>query len=205
MTNKTSSLTASQRGRPREFDIDAALDGAIAVFTQKGFHGVSVSDLAAAMKVSAGSLYKAFPDKQAIFMAALNRYIALRQQEMAQKTTGFATGYDEIAAILQVYAELASGKVGQLGCLVVASNVELASNDENIARRIEGQLSSYEKRFVDLIIKGQNDGSVRKDIAPASTATMLLCLIQGMRVVGKVGYSLAAMQQMISQALKMLV
>ncbi|OSQ38904.1 TetR/AcrR family transcriptional regulator [Thalassospira mesophila] len=208
MTKTASSAPASnagQRGRPREFDLDAALDGAITVFTRKGFHGVSISELAGAMNVSAGSLYKAFPDKHAIYMAALNRYISLRQQQTARDIAAAANGYGAIAAMLQAYAALSSGEVGLLGCLVVASNVELASNDNDIAKRVKTQLDGYEKRFAELIATGQKDGSIRNDLDPDSMATTLVCLTQGMRVVGKSGATLATMQQTVAQALHMLV
>ncbi|WP_083240598.1 TetR/AcrR family transcriptional regulator [Methyloceanibacter methanicus] len=61
-------------GRPREFDIDKALDRAMGVFWQKGYEGASLQDLLQAMQIARGSLYKAFEDKHSIYLAALDRY-----------------------------------------------------------------------------------------------------------------------------------
>ncbi|PKR48930.1 TetR/AcrR family transcriptional regulator [Thalassospira marina] len=207
MTKAHSSPVSSpvgQRGRPREFDLDAALDGAIGVFTRKGFHGVSVAELAGAMNVSAGSLYKAFPDKHAIFIAALDRYICLRQANIAARLTNAQSGHAALAAILTAYAELASGEGGKLGCLVVASNVELGSDDAVVANRIAAQLGRYRQRFADLLKQGQLDGTIRADIDPDDMASLLLCVTQGMRVVGKTGQSFEAMQRTVSQMLLIL-
>ena len=61
-------------GRPREFEIDQALDRAMGVFWQKGYDGASLQDLLGAMQIARGSLYKAFEDKHSIYLATLDRY-----------------------------------------------------------------------------------------------------------------------------------
>jgi TetR/AcrR family transcriptional repressor of nem operon len=60
--------------RPREFDIDEALDRAMGVFWAKGYEGASLHDLLSAMQIARGSLYKAFHDKRSIYLAALDHY-----------------------------------------------------------------------------------------------------------------------------------
>lgn len=53
--------------RPSGFDPGAALDDAIMVFSERGYHATSISDLSKATTLTAGSLYKAFGDKRGIF------------------------------------------------------------------------------------------------------------------------------------------
>src|SRR5882757_6578187 len=74
MANVAISSTASRgRGRPREFDLDAALDKAVRVFRERGYHATSIADLTEAMNLASGSVYKAFKDKRTIFLAAFDR------------------------------------------------------------------------------------------------------------------------------------
>ena len=74
-------LAARGRGRPREFDIDEALAKAILVFRERGYHATSIADLTAAMGLAAGSVYKAFKDKRAVFLAAFDRYQTQRHRD----------------------------------------------------------------------------------------------------------------------------
>ena len=62
--------------RPREFDIDSALERAMELFWEKGYDGATLPDLTATMGISRPSLYAAFGDKQALFRRVLDRYAA---------------------------------------------------------------------------------------------------------------------------------
>lgn len=80
---------------PGEFDMDTALDRAVRVFSERGYHATSIGDLTAAMRLATGSVYKAFRDKHAVFLAAFERYAALRQEQTrsaAAKATMAASG-----------------------------------------------------------------------------------------------------------------
>lgn len=61
-------------GRPRSFDRAAALKSAMAVFWQRGYEGTALSDLTAAMGISAPSLYAAFDCKENLFREAIRLY-----------------------------------------------------------------------------------------------------------------------------------
>ena len=64
------------RGRPRSFDLEAAVECAMNVFWSRGYHATALPDLLRATKLSRGSLYAAFGGKHALFLRALDRYIA---------------------------------------------------------------------------------------------------------------------------------
>ena len=71
----------SPAGRPREFDEDDVLDRVVRQFWQHGYEATSLTDLVIATGVQKGSLYKAFGDKHALFMMALDRYVTNAERE----------------------------------------------------------------------------------------------------------------------------
>jgi AcrR family transcriptional regulator len=64
------------RGRPRTFDQDQALERAMRVFWERGFEGASLDVLLTEMQISPSSLYAVFGDKEELFKAAIDRYLA---------------------------------------------------------------------------------------------------------------------------------
>ena len=63
----------TQRGRPRTFDRDAALDAAMHLFWEHGFESTSLAQLKAVMGagISAPSFYAAFESKEALYTAVV--------------------------------------------------------------------------------------------------------------------------------------
>lgn len=177
------------RGRPRSFDIDEAVDRAVAVFCDRGYHATSIGDLTRAMDLAAGSVYKAFKDKRAVFLAALERYKAARDQALARRIADAATGRDRLRAALEFYAEASADEAGRHGCLVAGSVAGLATLDEELAAIVAEALKRVERRLAGLIEEGRADGSIPPGVDGPATARLMLCLVQGMRLVGKTGRS----------------
>ncbi|WP_027211401.1 TetR/AcrR family transcriptional regulator [Burkholderia sp. WSM2232] len=179
-------VTTRSRGRPRAFDEDQVLNRAIDLFSASGYSAAGISDLSQATGLTAGSLYKAYHDKEGIFAKALDRYITRREAEIAAMLEGAENGRAGIAALLSLYARLSQGKEGKLGCLMVAGIAELPqfSHAGDVLR---GQLSRRQSALINLVVRGQADGSITTTSAPATVADLLLALLYGMRVLGKAG------------------
>lgn len=191
-------------GRPREFAVDDVLDKAIVIFSELGFHATSMARLTDALGITEGSIYKAFKDKRGIFLAAFERYVSQRNARIAREVAGARTGRECVEAILSLYAQYSHGAAGRRGCLVVGSAVDMASTDAEMAKRVTSVLKVHEKRLVETIRQGQEDGSISSRLDAESTARLLLCVVQGMRVLGKTGRSHGEMMGVVENALELL-
>jgi len=185
-TPRTSAAPVRERGRPRTFDTDEALDNAMIVFRQKGFHASSVADLSEAMNLTAGSIYKAFKDKRSLFLRVFERYISVRNADLRARLQQHATGRARIAELLQFYLDSAREIEGRRGCLVVGSTVELQSLDEELSELVRQAVLRNRNFLTSLIREGQQDGSISATLDVETAAGLLLCVAFGMRVVGKV-------------------
>ena len=182
----------------------AALDSAVRVFRERGYHAASLADLGPAMRLANGSIYKAFSSKRALFLAAFDSYTARRTTALQQLLEAEACGLDKLRAMLAFYAEASSGAEGRHGCLVVGSAAEMSTYDPEMAGKVAAALQRVEAQIRDLIQLGQADGSVPAGVDAEAITTTLLCVLQGLRVVGKVGRSRADLMAAVSQAMRLL-
>jgi len=184
--------------------VDEALDKAIRVFCERGYHATSISDLTEAMGLTSGSVYKAFKDKRAVFIAAFDRDRVVRGEQLRRVIDTAKCGRDRIRDALEFYAESSHGAEGRRGCLVVGSAAELATFDRDIAERVKASLHKNETMMMALIRQGQADGSIPSAVDAETTARLMMCLLQGMRVVGKTGRSKAEMAAVADAAMALL-
>ena len=199
-----SSVEARGRGRPREFDVEQALEKAIDVFRQRGYDGTSMTDLLDGMALSRGSLYKAFKDKRSVFLAAYDRYTSINQERLQQAIEQADSGRARVLAVLNTYAVRASDENGRMGCLVVATAINLTTVDPEIASRVSASVDRLKKLLMRLLTEGKADGSVNAHIDERATAELILCLVQGMRILGKTSPHRAVMNRVVAEAMKLL-
>lgn len=183
------------RGRPRSFDVEAAVERAMNVFWSRGYHATALPDLLRATKLSRGSLYAAFGDKHSLFLRALDRYIADALTRMDAEFDPRREPVAGLRAYLAGYVERNSGANGRRGCLLVATAMELAGRDADVDRRIAGFFRDMEARVADALSRAKMAGKLADGVEPSSAARILVCFVEGLRVVGK-----TAPTRIISQA-----
>ena len=66
----------AERGRPRRFDRQAALERAMEVFWERGYQAASMTDLTEAMGINSPSLYAAFGSKEELYREAIGHFAA---------------------------------------------------------------------------------------------------------------------------------
>ncbi len=185
--------------------MNQALDRAVRVFSERGYHGTSISDLTREMGLAQGSIYKAFGDKQGVFIAGFERYRALRVDRLWQAVGTHGSGCERLRRALAFYVESSQGAEGLLGCLVVGSAAELSTFEPEVARHIISALERNEAFLADLVRAGQEDQSLASTVDPGAASRMLLCLVQGMRIIGKTGRTREEMQAAVDTALRALI
>jgi TetR/AcrR family transcriptional repressor of nem operon len=173
------------RGRPRSFDVDTAVERAMGLFWSRGYHATALPDLLRATKLSRGSLYAAFGDKHSLFLRALDCYIADALTRMDIELDPRREPIDGLRAYLAGYVDRASGAHGRRGCLVIATTMELAGRDADVNRRIASFFKAMEARVADALSRAKAAGKLADGIDPANAARILVCFVEGLRVISK--------------------
>ncbi|MDH2353288.1 TetR/AcrR family transcriptional regulator [Bradyrhizobium sp. SSUT18] len=175
--------------------MEAAVERAMGVFWSRGYHATALPDLLRATKLSRGSLYAAFGDKHSLFLRALDRYIAIASTRMDIELDPRREPVDGLRAYLAGYVDRNSGANGRRGCLLVATAMELAGRDAEIDRRIGSFFKAMEARVAGALSRAKAAGKLADGVEPSSAARILVCFVEGLRVVGK-----TAPTRIISQA-----
>ncbi len=155
------------------------------VFWSSGYHGASLPDLLKATKLSRGSLYAAFGDKHGLFLRAIDRYIEDALARLDAELNSPKSALAGLRACLAGYVDRTSGASGKRGCLVVATTMELAAQDNEVNYRIAKFFQTLEARLAAALTRAQEAGELAEGVEPASAARLLVCLVEGLRVVGK--------------------
>jgi TetR/AcrR family transcriptional regulator, transcriptional repressor for nem operon len=167
--------------RPREFELDEALEAAMGAFWVRGYEATSLNDLMQAMGLQKGSIYKAFGDKHALFLSALRHYLD-KMYEAQRETLATATSpRAALQAWLDRLIEASPAEGGSCrGCLAVNTLVELGPHDEEARRVLEAHFERVRALVMEQIRRGQEQGEVRRDVDAATFARFLMTVVAGL-------------------------
>lgn len=149
--------------RPREFDTDTVLEAAMKAFWNRGYEATSMADLMEVTGLQKGSLYKAFGDKHALFMATLKRYMETILDEMRAVAAQHEHPVKQLEKIMEHMIHKALHTDGCNGCYAVNVLAERSSYDEQAAAMLEQEKMNMANVFVPIFAQGQAMGAFRAD------------------------------------------
>jgi TetR/AcrR family transcriptional repressor of nem operon len=176
--------------RPREFDLDEALERAMNVFWSKGYEGASLQDLLGAMNIARGSLYKAFQDKRSIYLAALDLYDRVEIQRSVDGLCDRSAG--DGAARIRRFLEGARAAVvrhhDRRGCFLCNAAVDQAPVDPEIQGKVLAMMKRMERAVAETIGESPQAADWPAE-RRARTALTLTNAYVGLRVLARSGAS----------------
>lgn len=185
--------------RPREFDADAALDGAIGVFREHGFEGASTQMLVDAMGIGRQSLYDTFGDKWRLYRAAVRRY---GMGECAAHLEALRSGVRAISGIEAMLRRVA--RTADQPCLGVGSVCEFGVSRPDLVE-VNAPLGMILREALAARVRdAQREGDVAASLDPDAAAQFLIANIAGIRVAGRGGADREALNGLGELALKAL-
>jgi AcrR family transcriptional regulator len=168
-------------GRPREFDVEGALDRALEVFWRNGYEGASIADLTVAMGINPPSLYAAFGNKQALFRKALDRY-AQKRTAYWQDAFEAPTARGTVEHLLRKGADFLSEECNPPGCLFVRSTLSCSEAGEAVRRELTARRVAAEAALRERLERAKIEGEMPPHLDPAEYARYILTIMEGMSV-----------------------
>jgi TetR/AcrR family transcriptional repressor of nem operon len=168
-------------GRPRQFDEDEVLDAAMQAFWSKGYEATSLGDLMAATGLHKGSLYQAFGDKHALFLQALQRYLADMRRHKNECVARAATPLDGLRDAAHSMIDMANDDpVCPKGCMAINSLVELAPHDADVERIMNDHVRNMRESMEAALAAAQEAGQIGRERSPEVIAALMMTFMAGL-------------------------
>lgn len=140
---------------------DAILDTAAALVAEHGLLSVTMSQIAADSGIGRATLYKYFPEVEAIIAAWHDRQVTAHLQHLAEVRDGAGDAGEQLRAVLGTYALMIHGRPQHSQLVAVVHRSEHVAEAH---RRLHAFIE-------DLLREAVKTGDVRGDVAPHELAS----------------------------------
>ena len=169
------------RGRPRGFDPEVALKAASERFRTFGYAATSLDDLAAATGLARPSLYAAFGDKKALYLAALAR--THRRLEASFDALD-AAAPPKAVLLGTIFASTITGyltgEIAPAGCIAVSTASAEAVADPEIRAALLAFLHMQDSRMERVL-------AVAGIARPAAAARIVMSVLHSLAIRARAG------------------
>lgn len=187
--------------RPREYDEVELLDNTMETFWSLGYDRTSMEDLVTRSGVNRASIYAAYENKRELFLAGLQRYL---DSIVEQNVRRLKEAMPASQAVRGFFDDLLNAPRERLlrGCLMINSAVQIGTTDPEAAVLIRRAFGRVEQAIFKRLQEAKAAGDTAQDLDPRTRARLLMTVLQGLRVMGRVGTDAAAMRTAVEAALE---
>lgn len=191
--------------RSKAFDQQAILDKAIALFSAKGYHGISMQELVDGLGIHRSSLYDTFGDKMHLFESALRRYQEQNSRLMREQLEATTNLRETLLYIFdQIRRESMDHHQAGMGCLMVNSAVEMAPDEKIVASIFHDNLRQIGESFTHAFARAQQRGEITTALSPEALAAFFMNTVNGLRVWEKAGVDQQTFDAVVKATMKVL-
>ena len=181
--------------RTKAFDTDEVLDRALRIFWRNGYEGTSMQDLVDGMQINRASIYDTFGNKEALYLAALQRYQTHHQRQVRQLIEQHASVRDALDALLENMIQESLNDPEKKGCFVVNATTGLANRHEAVNRLVTENEERMAYAFAELVKQGQSRGEIAAQQDPCALSSYIFSSLQGLRVLAVTNADLTTLRR----------
>lgn len=138
---------------------------------------ITTGDIAEAIGLTQGALFRHFPSKEAIWLAAM-QWVREELMRRIESAAAAATGpMNALQAVFEAHVDFAASLPG-VPRLIFHELQQPA--DSATKREVRSLLQHYRKLLVHLLVSAADQGEAERELDTDSAATMFIGLIQGL-------------------------
>ena len=168
--------------RHEQFDTEDVLMRAMNLFWRQGYQATSMTDLAKVMGLGRASIYNEFGSKHGLFVRALRHYDKVWRENWLADLTKSSSPREAILDVFEAAIDACLADGSRDGCLLINTALELLPHDPEVADIVTRAFTEMEAFFRTSVERGKALGEIRDTVAEERTASTLLSLFIGLRV-----------------------
>lgn len=154
-------------------------------FWERGYEGLSIEDLVHSTGIGRGSLYDTFDDKHALYLAALDQYVASVRAQTTALLDQTGTLQELLEQLFQTQVDALLSDPARRGCFLVNASLEMAPHDPEVNKIVQSANQELEEGLYRLLIKAQVAGELSWRHDPHQLAHFLLGILVSIRVLAR--------------------
>jgi TetR/AcrR family transcriptional regulator, copper-responsive repressor len=207
--NSSKRTTGKGRGRPRSFDEQDALARITDLFWRHGYASTSLDAISRASGVGRPSLYATFGDKQALYLRAVDAFVARLRVSLAA-AGGEETRLEQqltalFASLLALYETDDGSGTGALGCLVICTAATEAVEQPRIREALNGVLSGIDLRLIGVLTRARDRGELAAGADIEGLAAVLAGTAHSLALRARAGASHESLERIAATAIGLIV
>lgn len=188
-------------GRPREFDVDEALETAMELFWRKGYEGTSLTDLTDGMGITKPSLYGVFGSKEGLFLKALERYEQTKMNFFYEALKE-PKARDVAEKILRGFANAQTPESGPSGCLGINGALACSEAAAEIQKCLVENRHRGENMLGERFSRAAEEGDLPDGHEPYDLARYIMTISQGTAIQAASGADRTALYRVVDMAMQ---
>lgn len=189
----------SKGDKTRQFIIEKAAP----IFNTKGIAATSMSDLMEATKLSKGSLYVHFENKNVLANSAVDHNMQLLTTQVNECLSKHKTAKEKLFAFIDIFQDPLKPIVFG-GCPMLNFGTEADDTDAIVKNKVSNMVNLSQKTIAGIIESGIKDGTFQPDWDYNEFATVLFASLEGGILISRVNGSNSKMA-VISNYLKRII
>jgi TetR/AcrR family transcriptional repressor of nem operon len=149
-----------------------------AIFNKKGYAGTSIADLTAATKLTSGSIYGNFANKEEVALAALDYNICCFMEGLRAATTKTKSPKDKLLGYIKAFSNSGSMRFHDGGCPIQNALCDADDTVEPLRQRAAEGLKAWKQELAAVVDQGKLEGIFKADTQSDRVALHVIALCE---------------------------
>lgn len=175
------------------------IEKAAPIFNKKGYHGTSLADLTKATKLTKGSIYGNFDNKDDVaincFLFNVNKIIS----EIKSRMVEIQNPIEKLLVYPHVYKNIYKSVIENGGCPVANTFIEADDTHPLLYKLAMDVIDRLESNIISIIDEGKACGKIIDTTSSMKTAQIIITLFEGgiilTKATGKDSFIISAIEQ----------